>query len=483
MELADSRSLGGYIAAVLADEAVDADTRLPRRGVYTPLEHRRALLPDTTVVRGARGVGKTVWFRSLQVETLRSSAASEYRLPALRDPLVAVGYGNLLEPDLYPSAADLLEMTDVASPSEIWSAVVLKVLGSPVMASLTSWTSRARAVHNDPRVVPREYARLDREMESEERTALVLFDALDRMSASRPVTDRLVRGLLQVALDLRVGTRNIRAKVFARPDLLDSARFTDASKLDANRVDLTWSSTSLFGLFFTTLGNGGGSDAADFRAQTGAWRQGLDGRWRSDVLSADQSAQAHLFTKIAGPYMGSSIKRGRTYQWLPSHLADGRGMVSPRSFLTALRQAAERTSTLRGGHEYAIHRDELKEGVRFASQGRVTEIEEDLPWVPLLVRPLEGLQVPLAQSDVFDRWRTQDVLGRLEHMQEPRISAELSEVRVGPRDVLDEHAVLEQLADVGVVTYRYDGRVDLPDVYRLAFGLGRKGGIPRVAVN
>jgi hypothetical protein len=26
---------------------------------------------------------------------------------------------------------------------------------------------------------------------------------------------------------------------------------------------------------------------------------------------------------------------------------------------------------------------------------------------------------------------------------------------------------------------RSDGRLDLPDVYRIAFGLGRKGGVPR----
>lgn len=28
---------------------------------------------------------------------------------------------------------------------------------------------------------------------------------------------------------------------------------------------------------------------------------------------------------------------------------------------------------------------------------------------------------------------------------------------------------------------RPDGRLDLPDVYRVAFGLGRKGGVPKPA--
>ncbi|MFV2195127.1 hypothetical protein [Nocardiopsis sp. LOL_012] len=29
-------------------------------------------------------------------------------------------------------------------------------------------------------------------------------------------------------------------------------------------------------------------------------------------------------------------------------------------------------------------------------------------------------------------------------------------------------------------TYRRDGRLDLPDVYRIAFSIGRKGGVPKV---
>lgn len=34
---------------------------------------------------------------------------------------------------------------------------------------------------------------------------------------------------------------------------------------------------------------------------------------------------------------------------------------------------------------------------------------------------------------------------------------------------------------MGVMRRRRDGRIDLPDVYRIAFGVGRKGGVPRAA--
>jgi hypothetical protein len=38
------------------------------------------------------------------------------------------------------------------------------------------------------------------------------------------------------------------------------------------------------------------------------------------------------------------------------------------------------------------------------------------------------------------------------------------------------------MIDLGVMRRRRDGRIDLPDVYRIAFNIGRKGGVPRVAV-
>ena len=37
--------------------------------------------------------------------------------------------------------------------------------------------------------------------------------------------------------------------------------------------------------------------------------------------------------------------------------------------------------------------------------------------------------------------------------------------------------VLRDLKDLGVLNYLWDGRVQMPDIYRIAFGLGRRGGV------
>lgn len=81
------------IRATLA-RAHDADTIAPDpRTLFTPPTHRLALDPDVTVVKGGRGVGKTVWFQALQDPVLREIAAAEYQLPRLTTTEPVVGYG------------------------------------------------------------------------------------------------------------------------------------------------------------------------------------------------------------------------------------------------------------------------------------------------------------------------------------------------------------------------------------------------------
>lgn len=60
------------------------------------------------------------------------------------------------------------------------------------------------------------------------------------------------------------------------------------------------------------------------------------------------------------------------------------------------------------------------------------------------------------------------------------LTAEEEEVRTGPRHPDRYPGLIEELIELGVMRRRKDGRIDLPDVYRIAFSLGRKGGVPRV---
>ena len=121
--------------------STDADTVDPEpRTLFTPDSHRLALDPDVTVVRGARGVGKTVWFKALQDGKLRALAANDYQLARLKSVETLAGYGTELRPDSYPGPASLGRMLeDGTAPYDIWMTVLLRALGTPRIQQPLSW--------------------------------------------------------------------------------------------------------------------------------------------------------------------------------------------------------------------------------------------------------------------------------------------------------------------------------------------------------
>jgi hypothetical protein len=475
----------GLLAAALPDVA-DADTLHPEiHTLFTPSTHRSALDPNVTVVTGARGVGKTVWYRALQDPALREVAAATYRIERLRMVATIPGYGLELRPRSYPGPGTLSRLVrDGANSEDIWTAVLLTGLDQRNMTELDTWADRVNWIGNNPELYEESLYQADMDAEGKREVKLVLFDALDRLSQKRDVADELINGILKLALDLRTRTRNIRAKVFIRHDMLDAARlqFPDSSKLTANKADLTWSSASLYGLLFHHIGNAKGEDnlSRKFRDTARGWTRQSKRFVLPEDLAGDSRRQQQVFEGIAGPYMGTNHRKGRPYIWLPNHLIDGIGQVSPRSFLSALRKAAEVTSERFARHEYALHWDGIREGVQAASSIRVDEINEDLPWVAETARPLKGMQVPMEESAVIAQWRNAQLSETLTASWGDVSQSDSELVRTGPRNLNSYPRLVSELIELGVMSRRVDDRIDLPDVYRIAFGIGRKGGVPRL---
>lgn len=455
--------------------AFDADTADPDlRRLFTPDSHRLALDPDVTVVRGARGSGKTVWFKVLSDDGLRRIAADAYRLPRL---LSAHGFGTALAPDFYPSSEILRPLlSSGVEPSEVWTAVVLVALEIPDLIALDTWNDRVSWVRMNPEAYARALSEKDRELSQSDSTQLLLFDGLEHLHSDRQIADLMVTGLLKTALGLRLRTKRVRAKVFIRPDMYESAprNFADASKLGANAADLTWSTENLYGLLFHLLGNGSGPSAEAFRSATGQWREATENRFTApQEVIADSTRQEEIFVTLAGHYMGNNNRKGYTYPWLPNHLQDGNWQVSPRSFLRAVSKAAEVTRDKFVGYGLALHHDAIREGVQFASQVRVNEIKEDIRWAAVAGELLAGQQVPIDLDAIVECWTAADLASRLE-----RLYASESE-GTGPKNAGDYAGLVDQLVELGVMSWRSTGKIDLPDVYRIAFDIGRKGGVRR----
>ena len=427
--------------------------RVQPRFLYRPTTHEHALDPNAMLVSGIRGAGKSFWWHALQQEALRALA-----LPKRDQNLTAsAGFGQ--GDDVDRPGQDVLEELVAAghSPKLIWKSVVLlhvvqaAGLDNP-MPSL--WRERVSWVKDDAERTAALLRRADAAIAEQGRVHVVLFDALDTTAATAGVRDRLLKGLLELVVELRARAA-VRAKVFARPDMLEQAEvkaFPDASKVLHTAVRLEWPVLDLYGLLFHYLGNANDeAAAASFRASTSyPWAPRQSAGWDvPEALRSDAAVQARVFTTLAGPHMGTNHRRGRTYPWLPNHISDANGAVSPRSFLAALRQAAEQTKP---DAPHALHWAAIQEGVRKASEVRTLEISEDLPWAQAALKQLQNVLVPCPREDVLPRWR-----GRV--------------------DDRSPEQVLEALRQVGFIAELRDGRINVPDLYRVGFGIRRKGGL------
>jgi hypothetical protein len=458
--------------------AVDGDTIEPDpQTLFTPSGHRNALDPDTTVVLGGRGVGKTVWFKALQDRSLREIAARDYRLDRLNQVDTLAGFGASLSSQ-YPSPRRLHVLVRSFKPVDIWTAVAMQGLGVREVIEIADWPQRVEWVVANPGRVDDAFIAADEEARRENRIKMLLFDAVERLHSDRRVADQLARGIFELALNLRTSTRNLRVKLFIRYDMFDTARldFADASKLIANMTDLRWTETSLYALLFHYLSGANSPYGKNF-VQENDW---------SDRFNGDQTKQKEVLNQLANQYMGTDRRKGYTYTWLPNHLADGRQQVSPRSFLSALRHATLQTREKFAGHVYALHWDAIREGVQHASKIRVAEVKEDTPWVSNAIEPLRGTQVPIEESDVIERWESSGLNNEL--LEQQSNTGRLADGdATGGQEVFATgplytgwQGLINELIELGVMTRRTNGKLDLPDVYRIAFDIGRKGGVPRV---
>jgi hypothetical protein len=91
-----------------------------------------------------------------------------------------------------------------------------------------------------------------------------------------------------------------------------------------------------------------------------------------------------------------------------------------------------------------------------------------------LIEPLRNkITVPCDTDEILRLWKASGTLSTIWAG-----FAEGDEVKLLPLH-FDQGppGVLQDLKDLGVLDYISDGRIQMPDVYRIAFGLGRNGGV------
>ena len=129
-------------------------------------------------------------------------------------------------------------------------------------------------------------------------------------------------------------------------------------------------------------------------------------------------------------------------------------------------EAAQHTADEHPDHACCLHHESIIHGVQWASKTRIREMQEDHPWIDQAMSALYGLRVPVSFVEIEWRWLARRVVECLSTDAGP------------PRHVADRpDGIRRDLETLGVFQRLRDGRVNIPNVYRVGYGLGRRGGV------
>lgn len=474
----DAMAIRDAIANFPADVSSDAHgAHAPTLDqVFAPASHAAALDPAAPVVQGARGTGKSFWAGVLGNPALRSAAARAYPRLGLEHVEVRFGFTGLSGEE----GTDKDRINSVLSPNAsvddarvFWWATVLRALEGVVGAGrpLKDLLTVAADVEQRDALVSSGARKLDENGTS----LLIVYDALDTVASSWPRRRTLTQALLEVAWAMRAW-RSIRPKLFLRPDQLedDALLFVELPKIRTGAVRLAWSGTDLYGLLFARLALGDARQAfsrvlGELKLPEASLDEILTRQWR---LGTEEASQRRVMAAFAGRYMApgpNGYKKGDTYEWPLNHLGDAFAEVTPRSFLELAIGAA---TFGQPPPNRVFTPDSIRHGLRRASKTRVDQLHQEFPWIKGVLAPLAGLLLPQEEAGVYKVWRRAGTVEKA--FQDAAANGYLPPfAETTDRGEAALYAALER---IGVMSRRKDSRLDMPDLFRVAAKLLKKGG-------
>lgn len=117
----------------------------------------------------------------------------------------------------------------------------------------------------------------------------------------------------------------------------------------------------------------------------------------------------------------------------------------------------------------------LQHGLRAASKTRVDQLHQEFPWIKGVLVPLAGLLLPQEERKVVAVWRKANTLQAA--LASAKKEGYLPPVQEEPGE---ERELFTAMEKIGVMMRRKDPRdqrLDMPDLFRVAAKLLKKGGI------
>lgn len=453
-------------------------------------EHLRAFDPDITLVVGDRGAGKSELFNAIFTYGLLPTAAR--RAPQARLAVFEPGRAHWVA--AYPLHADFPDSRGLRAmlakygaareaAVNLWFAYLVRTLRDHLDEQARRELEELLAAPGgDVEEVARAFAaaasapllaldRLDQALQEQGRWLFVGYDELDTLGGyDWEVMARALSGLVAFWAGYSRRWKRLRAKLFLRSDLF--RRHTgfggaDLAKLAANRAELVWNDRNLYAMLIKRIANSDDGLLNYCRSARIPFldRPDPDLGWIPHL--AEPTDAYPLVERLAGTYMGTDARKGRSATWVVDHLRDGRGCVAPRDLVRLFEYAAgkEQANALVEAPRL-IHPTALRQALEDVSGDHVRQaLSNEWPWLDGVKQRLHGHGVPAHRHEVID-WLRHDWDGpwAADGVRPPAASA---------------GELLAYLLELGVLRERSGDRIDAPGLYQYGCGLRRQGGVRR----
>lgn len=416
----------------------------------------RALDPGVPLVIGRKGTGKTALFRRI------SEADDQSSVVVMAPSDLQPRYPGVLGVEGLRAAERRLEMGD-ASWRTGWAALVAiatwqkvgrtnvperigtavgQLSERPDELEIVACLERLLAVEDPGLAINAWLTELDA---CSPAGTVLLFDGLDtgfgNSHDERQRRQRALEGLFTFLLDRSAQLGNLRFKVLLREDIWRNLRFENKSHLFGRSIRLEW------------------NDKADY-VRTVLQQALLSERFQELIASTQLPATSEIsgwaedeVFRAWNILVGERMKGGKTAftrNWIWNRLADGNGDRSPRSLLQLFRKARDWEIAESASSPYArslIRPRALTQSLQSVSDEALAALQEEFTELdPLVARLREIGRSPLNAEEVEHLGNEIDALAR----------------EVG-------------LLEIYEGTESEASRFRVPDLYRLALGMTRKG--------
>ena len=452
--------------------------------------------PSKFLIVGGRGSGKTRIFRTLTgPDGFRRviGDTKPYQQPNYENTTLLIGY--FADDSHFPKSTVLSKYnTDVAATA-FWIGSIAYILVShypddpQIKSTVTDcFDQKAQTLFASKDILksPSQWVpfvmdnpepweifldRVNEILAQRDQWVILAYDQIDRIHPEQEILYSYIRTLVTYWYSVSQRWKRLKCKIFLRTDLRNAKtmRFPDASKLIARQIDLSWDITSLYRLLIRRLSN------MDASPEMLEYLQRIPALiYKSDDLGYVPTEQKEPLEKfveqLIGRYMGTSPKKGYSYTWIPNHLQDANGDLSPRSFLKCYSCAA--TSMLAPQNQKVLQQlqgnalltpSAIQDSIQEVSTDRVQELQEDFPWLEKFKTFVEGSTLLMQEAEFLSK-----IQRLLEYYPNENYPAKT------PSGMEDE------LIALGIIQRTTDARINMPEIYLHGFRLKRKGGIRHV---